>query len=105
MWASVNSTVRLSDDWGFVADFHVRRNDFLTEPSFDFLRVGANRWLSDLADAHRRLRAHVAPARAGRLEHVVGREPHLPSSSSTWIRRDAGPSSTGCATSSAGSRR
>ncbi len=47
VWASLNSTVRLSDDWGFVADVHVRRNDFLAEPSFYFVRLGANRWLSD----------------------------------------------------------
>ena len=39
-WWSLNSTWRLSDRWGAVGDFHVRRNDFLAEPSFDLLRFG-----------------------------------------------------------------
>lgn len=46
-WLSLNSTVRLSNKWGFVADVHERRNHFLKDASFHFARVGANYWLTD----------------------------------------------------------
>lgn len=46
-WFSVNSTVRLSDKWGFVADLHERRNNFLKDASFHFIRFGVNYWLKD----------------------------------------------------------
>ncbi len=47
VWASVNTTARLTDKWGMVADFHVRRNDFLADPSFYFVRFGGIRWLTE----------------------------------------------------------
>ncbi len=47
VWASLNTTARLTDKWGVVADVHVRRNDFLADPSFYFVRFGANRWLTE----------------------------------------------------------
>jgi hypothetical protein len=47
VWVSLNTTARLSDRWGLVADLHVRRDDFLAEPSFNLLRFGAHRWLTD----------------------------------------------------------
>jgi hypothetical protein len=46
-WGSLNSTTRLADRWGAIADVHVRRNDFMAEPSFDFLRFGAHYWVSE----------------------------------------------------------
>lgn len=46
-WFSINSTMHLSDRWGVIADFHVRRNNFLSDPSFYFLRFGANYWIKD----------------------------------------------------------
>ncbi len=46
-WVSLNSTMHLSDHWGLMADFHVRRNNFLKDPSFYFARVGANYWLNN----------------------------------------------------------
>jgi hypothetical protein len=46
-WGSLNTTTRLTDRLGAVADFHVRRNNFLADPSFDFLRLGANGWVTD----------------------------------------------------------
>jgi uncharacterized protein DUF2490 len=46
-WGSVNSTTRLSDRWGVVADFHVRRNDFLAQPSFYFARFGGTYWVTE----------------------------------------------------------
>ncbi len=46
-WTSVNSTVRLSQRWGLIGDFHLRRNDFLKEPNFYFLRLGGAYWLDD----------------------------------------------------------
>ena len=46
-WFSINSTVRLSDKWGFVADLHERRNNFLKDASFHFIRFGVNYWLKD----------------------------------------------------------
>jgi Protein of unknown function (DUF2490) len=46
-WGSLNSTTRLTDRLGVIADFHVRRNDFLADPSFYFVRLGANAWVSE----------------------------------------------------------
>jgi hypothetical protein len=46
-WWSLNSTSRLTDRWGVVGDFHIRRNDFIRDPSFYLLRFGANYWLSE----------------------------------------------------------
>lgn len=50
-WTSVNSTARLSDRWGVVADFHVRRNNFIADPSFYFARAGAAYWTGPRAYA------------------------------------------------------
>lgn len=47
VWVSINNTVRLSDKWGFVADLHERRNNFLKDQNFLFIRLGANYWLKD----------------------------------------------------------
>jgi hypothetical protein len=46
-WGSLNSTTRLTDRLGAIADFHVRRNDFLADPSFYFLRFGAHGWITE----------------------------------------------------------
>ncbi|MEJ2005448.1 MAG: DUF2490 domain-containing protein [Cyclobacteriaceae bacterium] len=46
-WWSVNTTARFSDKLGMVGDFHLRRNDFLNETNFYFVRVGAVYWASD----------------------------------------------------------
>jgi hypothetical protein len=46
-WFSINSTMHFSDRWGLIADFHVRRNNFLSDPSFYFVRAGANYWIRD----------------------------------------------------------
>ena len=46
-WTSLNSTVRISDHWGIIADAHIRRNQFLVDPSFYFLRFGAAYWIND----------------------------------------------------------
>ena len=46
-WTSVNSTMRLSDHWGVIGDFHLRRANFLADPSFYFLRIGGGYWIND----------------------------------------------------------
>ncbi len=46
-WFSINSTVRLSKHWGFIADAHMRRNNFVADPSFYFLRGAVNYWITD----------------------------------------------------------
>jgi hypothetical protein len=46
-WGSLNSTTRLTDRLGVIADFHVRRNDFLADPSFYFVRLGAHAWVRE----------------------------------------------------------
>ena len=46
-WTSINSTWRLSDHWGAMGDFHIRRNDFLKDPNFYFLRLGGVYWFND----------------------------------------------------------
>jgi hypothetical protein len=65
-WVSLNTTSRLSDRWGVVGDFHLRRNDFVEDPSFYLLRVGAHRFVTGslavtLGYAHN----WVAPATEG----------------------------------------
>ncbi len=46
-WTSVNSTIRVSQRWGIIADAHIRRNDFVKEPNFYFTRLGGAFWIDD----------------------------------------------------------
>ena len=46
-WISINSTLRLNDKFGLMGDFHIRRNDFIKEPDFYFLRLGGVYWLDN----------------------------------------------------------
>lgn len=46
-WLSLNSTVKVVKKWGFMFDLHERRNNFLKDNSFHFIRVGLNYWLKD----------------------------------------------------------
>jgi hypothetical protein len=46
-WGSLNSTTRLTDRLGVIADIHVRRNDFLADPSFSLLRFGGHFWVTE----------------------------------------------------------
>jgi hypothetical protein len=45
-WWSVNTTSRFTDRWGLVGDLHIRRNDFIQDPSFYLLRAGAHYWVT-----------------------------------------------------------
>lgn len=45
-WTSVNSTMRFSDHWGLMADFHVRTDDFYNNIYFYFFRIGAVNWIN-----------------------------------------------------------
>jgi hypothetical protein len=45
-WFSINSTMRFSDHWGLMADFHDRQQGFFKEDYFYLLRLGAVTWLS-----------------------------------------------------------
>ena len=46
-WTSINSTWRLSDHWGVMGDFHIRRTNFIQDPNFYFLRFGGVYWFND----------------------------------------------------------
>ncbi|MCE2613942.1 DUF2490 domain-containing protein [Flavobacteriaceae bacterium D16] len=46
-WTSINSTARISKHWGMIADVHLRRENFISDPNFYFLRLGAAYWLND----------------------------------------------------------
>jgi hypothetical protein len=46
-WFSINSTTRLSNHWGFIADAHMRRNNFVADPSFYFLIGAVNYWITE----------------------------------------------------------
>ncbi|NOT90414.1 DUF2490 domain-containing protein [Ferruginibacter sp.] len=46
-WLCLNSTIRVSNKWGFMADVHERRNNFLKDAQFHFIRFGINYWLKD----------------------------------------------------------
>lgn len=41
-WTSINTTARISDKWFVLADFHIRRNNFLKDPGFYVLRGALN---------------------------------------------------------------
>ena len=45
-WLSINSTVKLHKNWGFIADVHIRRTDFFAQSNFYFLRGAINYWAS-----------------------------------------------------------
>ncbi len=40
-WTSINANARISDKWSMLADFHMRRNNFLKDPGFYLIRTGA----------------------------------------------------------------
>lgn len=46
-WTSLNTTIRLSNHWGLIADAHIRRTNFLADPNFYFLRTGVQYWFND----------------------------------------------------------
>lgn len=37
-WTSLNTTARISERWSVIADMHIRRNNFMQDPSFYLLR-------------------------------------------------------------------
>ena len=39
-WVSLNNNIKLNANWSFLADFHIRRNDFINQDSFYFVRGG-----------------------------------------------------------------
>lgn len=45
-WLSTNNTIRLTNKWGVIADFHVRGNDFFRRTNFYFIRFAANYWIT-----------------------------------------------------------
>lgn len=50
-WTSVNSTFRFNNNWGMMADAHVRRTNFIADPSFYFARIGLVRWFQNQSSA------------------------------------------------------
>jgi len=46
-WWSLNTTTRINDRCGAIGDFHIRRTDFVSDPSFYFVRAGANFWITE----------------------------------------------------------
>ena len=46
-WFSINSTTRISNKLGIIADLHTRRTQFLDRPSFNFVRAGINYWVNE----------------------------------------------------------
>ena len=46
-WVSLNTTYQLNRHWGTMADVHIRRTDFVQDPSFYFIRFGPNFWIKD----------------------------------------------------------
>jgi hypothetical protein len=45
-WFSINSTMRFTDHWGLMADFHVRKEFFFNADYFYLLRLGAVTWIN-----------------------------------------------------------
>lgn len=46
-WWSINSTTRISERFGVIGDFHIRRNQFIRHSNFYFARIGGAFWVSD----------------------------------------------------------
>ena len=46
-WWSINSTMRVSERFGVIGDFHIRRNQFVRHSNFYFARIGGTYWVSD----------------------------------------------------------
>jgi hypothetical protein len=46
-WWSLNTTMRVTDRLGAVADVHIRRTDFMAEPSFYLVRAGFQYWVNE----------------------------------------------------------
>ncbi|POY38012.1 hypothetical protein C3K47_05665 [Solitalea longa] len=44
-WFSLNNVVKFSDKWAAVADFHNRRQDFMAETNFWFVRFGGGYYI------------------------------------------------------------
>lgn len=61
-WTSINSTMRFSNHWGLMADFHIRRTDFIANPSFYFARAGAVYWFQSATGACGYANLLLAPA-------------------------------------------
>ncbi|MES2647142.1 MAG: DUF2490 domain-containing protein [Bacteroidota bacterium] len=51
LWLSLNSTIKFSPKWGMVGDLHLRRNNFAENPSFYFIRFGADYWINKQVSA------------------------------------------------------
>jgi len=65
-WVSINTTARLSGQWGLIADVHMRRNHFAADPGFYFVRGAVNYWVKEnLTIAAGYGHMWVAPAIAG----------------------------------------
>jgi hypothetical protein len=45
-WFSINTTMRFTDIWGLMADFHVRKEFFFDEDYFYLVRFGAVNWIN-----------------------------------------------------------
>lgn len=45
-WISTNNVFRIADRWALLNDIHIRRNNFVADPNFYFLRVGGQYYLN-----------------------------------------------------------
>jgi uncharacterized protein YqfB (UPF0267 family) len=46
-WWSINSSTRITEHFGLITDFHIRRTQFISESNFYFARLGGAFWISD----------------------------------------------------------
>lgn len=46
-WISLNSVFQLANHWSGLADLHIRRSNFVKDPSFNFIRFGARYGFND----------------------------------------------------------
>ena len=46
-WISTNNIYVFNDRWGFLTDVHIRRTNFIKDPSFYFLRGGLQYWIKE----------------------------------------------------------
>jgi len=45
-WISTNNVFRIANRWAILNDIHIRRNNFVADPNFYFLRVGGQYYLN-----------------------------------------------------------
>lgn len=87
VWTGLLTTHRLSDKWGVTNDLVIRRDDFMAEHGFYFLRLGGGYWFNDnisLTGAYGNLWLYRPQLRDKNFTHEIRFDQQLVVASSLW---------------------